>query len=141
QASGRVVTPDLGVGRIVLEGEMATRWNETQNRFLSLGGDNGLRGFIIGEFTGQRRAVGHLEARTTDWRVWFTRAGAVAFWDVGGAAASFASMQVHDDVGFGVRVVIPQTSPEPLRIDWAFATDGLHRGWPGRLIVGYKQAF
>ena len=139
--SGKFVTPSFSIGRVVVAGDLGTRWNETQNRFLSAGGDTGLRGFIIGEFTGQRRAVGHVELRTAPRRIWFTRAGLVFFDDVGGAADTFRSMQVHDDVGIGLRVVVPQTSSLPIRIDWAFAVDGDHRGWPGRIIAGYSQGF
>jgi outer membrane translocation and assembly module TamA len=138
---GRIVTPSFGIGRVVFDADVSSRWDETQNRFLTAGGDSGLRGFIIGEFTGQRRFVGHVELRTASTKVWFTRAGAVAFTDVGSAANSFGAMDLHDDVGVGLRVVVPQTSPEPIRIDWAFAVDGDHRGWPGRIIAGYRQGF
>jgi outer membrane translocation and assembly module TamA len=134
-----VVSPTFSIGRVVFQADMATRWHETQNRFLSAGGDSGLRGFIIGEFTGQRRAVGHVELRTHAEKLWFTRVGAIAFWDVGGAANSFGDMQVHNDVGIGFRAVVPQTSPEPLRFDWSFGLDGPRAGWPGRIILGYRQ--
>jgi hypothetical protein len=139
--SGRLVTPSFRIGRVVFDADAETRWNETQNRFLTAGGDSGLRGFIIGEFTGQRRVMGHVELRTAPLKVWFTEAGAVVFDDVGGAASSFRSMGLHDDVGVGLRVVVPQTSPEPIRLDWAFALDGDHAGWPGRIIAGYRQGF
>ena len=121
--------------------DASTRWRESQNRFLTAGGDNGLRGFIIGEFTGQRRAVGHVELRTLPLRVAFTRVGAVAFWDSGGAADTFREMGIHNDVGIGLRVLVPQTSPAPMRFDWAIALDGGHAGFPGRFIAGYDQAF
>jgi len=42
------VSPTFAIGRVVAQLDASTRWRETQNRFLSAGGDNGLRGFIIG---------------------------------------------------------------------------------------------
>ncbi|MCE9572738.1 MAG: hypothetical protein K8W52_06235 [Deltaproteobacteria bacterium] len=141
-ADARLVTPNLFcIGRVVAEVEVATRWAESQNRFLSAGGDSGLRGFIVGEFIGQRRLVGHLEVRTAPRHVWFTRVGGVAFYDVGGAADTLRDMPIHQDVGVGLRILVPQTSPEPLRFDWAIGLDGANRGFPGRFIAGYRQGF
>jgi hypothetical protein len=141
-ADARLVTPTLfSIGRVVAELELATRWEESQNRFLSAGGDSGLRGFIVGEFIGQRRLVGHLEARTAPRRVWFTNVGGVAFYDVGGAGDTLRDLPIHQDVGIGLRILVPQTSPEPLRFDWAIALDGATRGFPGRFIAGYRQGF
>jgi hypothetical protein len=140
-ASVKVATPSLSIGRIIVAGDLGTRWDETQNRFLTAGGDTGLRGYIIGQFMGLRRAVGHVELRTRSTKVWFMRAGAVAFTDFGGAANTFGSMPLNGDVGIGLRVVIPQTGPLPLLFDWAFAVNGDRAGWPGRIILGYGQGF
>jgi hypothetical protein len=141
-ATARLVTPTLFcIGRVVAELEVGTRWAESQNRFLTAGGDSGLRGFIVGEFSGQRRLVGHLEARTVPHHFWFTHVGGVAFYDVGGAANTLSDLPIHQDVGVGLRILVPQTSPEPLRFDWSFALDGPGRGFPGRIIAGYKQGF
>jgi hypothetical protein len=140
-ASGRLVSPSFSIGRVIVAGDLGTRWDETQNRFLTAGGDTGLRGFIIGQFMGRRRAVGHVELRTRSTKLWFMRAGAVAFTDFGGAGETFRSMPYNADVGVGLRVVIPQTGPLPLLFDWAFAVNGDRAGWPGRIILGYGQGF
>ncbi len=141
-ATARFVSPTLFcIGRVVAELEVGTRWEESQNRFLSAGGDSGLRGFIVGEFIGQRRLVGHVEARTAPRHLWFTHVGGLAFYDVGGAGDTLRDLPIHHDVGLGLRILVPQTSPEPLRFDWAFALDGPTRGFPGRFIAGYRQGF
>jgi hypothetical protein len=142
-ASGllRVVTPSFTSGRVLLEVRAATLWNDTQNRFVTVGGDNGLRGFPINEFEGQRRFVTQVEYRSRALRLLLARLGGVAFYDLGGAAESFGSMRLHHNVGVGVRALIPQMSPEPFRFDLSFALDGPDAGFPGRIIAGYRQAF
>jgi hypothetical protein len=142
-ASGllRIVSPSFTTGRVLLEVRAATLWNETQNRFVTVGGDNGLRGFPINEFEGQRRFVTQVEYRSRALRILLARLGGVAFYDLGGAAESFGSMALHHNVGIGLRALIPQMSPEPFRFDVAFALDGPDAGLPGRIIAGYRQAF
>jgi outer membrane translocation and assembly module TamA len=136
-----MVTPSFATGRVLLEVRAATLWNDTQNRFVTVGGDNGLRGFPINEFEGQRRFVTQLEYRSRALRILLARLGGVAFYDLGGAAESFSSMRLHHNVGVGVRALIPQMSPEPFRFDVSFALDGPDAGLPGRIIAGYRQAF
>jgi hypothetical protein len=140
-AETRVVTPTLfGWIRFVNEIRIATLWHETQNRFLSLGGDTGLRGFGINQFDGLRRLVMQSELRTAPIPILFTRWGLVAFYDVGGAAASLKSMTFHSDVGLGVRVLLPQMSSQILRFDFAFPLDGPTRG-QFRFTAGFMSAF
>jgi hypothetical protein len=115
-----VVTPSLGQSRIVAQAAIATRWNDTQNAFLSIGSDSGLRGFDINEFIGQRRMTVQIEARSLSVPVWLLRFGGVAFYEVGGAANTFSTMQLYQDIGFGLRMLIPQTSRELWRFDLAF---------------------
>jgi outer membrane translocation and assembly module TamA len=144
----RLVTPSLRVGddgeialgRVVAEARLSTRWNETQNRFLTLGGDNGLRGFVLNQFDGQRRAVGQLEVRTAPISVLFTRVGLVAFYEAGGAADSLRTMAIYHDAGIGLRLLIPQLSPELLRYDFAVALNGRNAGGL-RFSAGFRQSF
>lgn len=140
-ASAKLVSPTLGcAARIVAEVRVATLLRETQNRFLSLGGDNGLRGFGVGEFTGQRSAVLQVEARTRPVRLGFTRWGAVAFWDVGGTGARAADVALHQNVGLGARVLIPQASSQLLRVDAAFPVGALDLGGY-RITAGFESEF
>jgi hypothetical protein len=136
----RVISPTLfRTFRIANEVRLATLWHET-NRFLSLGGDNGLRGFGINQFDGQRRLIVQTELRTMPLPVLFTRWGIVLFHDVGGAADTLKTIDLHHDLGVGVRVLTPQLSSQVLRFDFAFPLDG-----PGvgqfRFSAGFMSAF
>jgi outer membrane translocation and assembly module TamA len=135
------VTPTIARWlRIVAEARIQTLWNETQNRFLTLGGDNGLRGFGINQFEGQRSAVLQTELRTAPIRILVTRWGLVAFYDVGGAANSLRTMTLHHDVGGGVRVLIPQASAQLFRFDFSFPLDGPTAG-SIRITAGFRSEF
>ena len=54
------------------------------------------------------------------------------------------TVQLHQDFGFGVRLLIPQFNAYVIRFDWAFATDSTvltRAGWPGRISIGFQQTF
>ena len=137
----RLVAPTLRrLVRVVAELRLFTLWDETQNRFFTIGSDNGLRGFSIGEFVGQRKVALQLEARSRPWRLAFFRFGGVLFYDAGGAAGSFGTMDLHHDIGIGLRALIPQLSRELMRFDFAFPLDGSGRGKP-RFIAGFRSEF
>lgn len=140
-ASLRVVSPATRAGRLVGEVRLAGLFREHGNRFLTLGGDSGLRGFPVGAFAGERRVVGQLEARTRSARlVLGMRWGLVGFYDVGHAADTLRALVLQQDVGFGLRGLTPQLSREVFRFDLAVPLTGLERGHP-RIIAGYRQAF
>ena len=139
----RVGTPIYRYFRIVAQGEVDTRWHDTQNAFYAIGSDSGLRGYPIGEFIGQRRATGMLELRSMPIAFWVLRFGAVAFYEAGGAANSFGDMQLHQDAGFGLRFLLPQTSRDIWRFDLAFPFDavpGSPAGVP-HFIAGFGSYF
>jgi hypothetical protein len=137
----RVVTPTLFRWlRVVNEIRFATLWHETQNRFLSIGGDNGLRGFGINQFDGQRRVVMQTEIRTAPIPIKFTRWGIVAFHDIGGASETLKTMTLHNDVGLGIRLLLPQMSAQVMRFDFAFPLDG-NAGGQFRFTAGFNSAF
>jgi len=62
---------------------------------------------------------GQIEARSNPIALWVLRVGAVAFYELGGVNTSVRDLQVFDDVGFGVRALIPQTSRLLFRFDFA----------------------
>jgi hypothetical protein len=127
--------------RVAGHAELAAYLRDSENRYLTLGGDSGLRGFTVGAFAGEKRVRGNLEVRTIPRRVWFTRLGLLAFWDVGHAANAFADLRLQHDVGLGVRAVIPQLQTSAFRLDWAVPLTGETVGLPGRVILGFEQAF
>ncbi len=139
----RVGTPIYRYLRVVAQGELDTRWHDTQNAFYAIGSDSGLRGYPISEFIGQRRLTGLLEVRSMPLPFWVFRIGGVAFYEVGGAANSFGDMQLHQDAGFGLRFLIPQTSRDLWRFDLAFPFDavpGSPAGVP-HFIAGFGSYF
>lgn len=139
----RLVTPTLGIGRLVTELKLSGLYIDRQNQYYRLGGDSGLRGYPINEFIGDRRAVWNTEFRTRPVPVLFTRWGLVGFHEIGGAASSFRSMQLFQDVGFGLRALIPQVDPDVFRFDFAFALDDVPDPMAGRFrfTAGYEQTF
>ncbi len=143
-AQVRAATPTLGYFRVVGQAHLETRWNDTQNAFYTLGSEAGLRGYDIGQFIGNRRIVGQLEARSVPVPWWVLRLGAVAFYEVGGAAVSFNEMALHHDVGVGLRMLIPQTARDLFRFDFAKPLDGEHScPLPGNIcfIAGFDSYF
>ena len=133
--------PAFGVLRMVVRSRADRLIDDTQNRILFAGGRTGLRGYRIGAFAGDTRLVTNVEVRTMPMSVWTTRLGAVAFWDFGHAADTPRDLALRHDVGFGLRLLVPQANTLPLRADWAFPLAGGRPTWPGRLSVGFDQAF
>ncbi|MEZ4367337.1 MAG: hypothetical protein R2939_13785 [Kofleriaceae bacterium] len=138
--TARLVSPRLPGFRVVAEARLSALWNETQNRFLAIGSEAGLRGFAISEFTGQRKVSGQLEVRSDPVPVLFTRCGLVGFYDVGGATDRLPSLALHHDVGLGFRILIPQLAQELMRLDLAVPLDGRAAGRP-RLVAGFQSEF
>lgn len=137
----RVVTPSVSIGRAVIEARVAGFFREEGNRLLAVGGNAGLRGYPVNAFVGERSAVVQTELRSRSVRLLLgTRWGAVLFHDLAAAADQIGELQPYQDVGVGVRGLVPQTSPEIFRFDLAFPLDGAYRGRP-RFIAGYRQAF
>ena len=140
----RAATPTLRYFRVVAQTHFETRWNDTQNTFYTLGSEAGLRGYDLAQFIGDRRFVGQVELRSIPIPWWVLRLGAVAFYEVGGAASSFGTMQLHHDIGAGFRMLIPQTARDLFRFDFAKPLDGQHRcPIPGNIcfIAGFDSYF
>jgi hypothetical protein len=136
--------PIAGAGRVVLAATTSAVRADTYRTRRFLGGDSGLRGYQIGEFQGPIDFAAHAEIRTAPLAFRSQRVGAVLFYDVGHAAASFAELHPHHDVGIGLRWLIPQLNSSVVRIDWAVATQAgpyTQAGLPGRITAGFMQAF
>ena len=137
----RGATPPIGNAvRLVAQSSVSTRWNDTQNGFYAIGSDSGLRGYNINEFAGVRLFNLQAEVRTLPYPIWVLRLGAVAFYDLGSAAKTFREMALHQDAGIGVRMLIPQTSAQLLKFDFAVPFDGANRG-ALRFLAGFGSEF
>jgi hypothetical protein len=115
----RASTPTYGWLRVLGQSQMQVRWHDTQNQFYALGSEAGLRGYGVGQVIGDRRFLTQLEVRTVPVPFWVLRFGAVVFYDGGGAADTLREMRLLHDVGFGLRMLVPQTSRQLFRFDLA----------------------
>lgn len=122
----RGATPRLGFGRFVLRGDWLTQREQLTPALVTLGGDNGLRGYpsqYLFAF-GADRLRGNVEYRTPPWVVSFLHFGAVAFFDVGTVYRDIETAQVFHAAGIGLRMVVPQASSFAYRLDLGVPTDG-----------------
>jgi hemolysin activation/secretion protein len=101
------------------------------NEQLTIGGDNGLRGYPMRYQAAKKVAMFTLEQRFyTDWYPFrLFRVGAVAFADVGRAWGVYgvpdADLGLLRDVGVGLRIGTPRSSRgNMLHIDVAYPLDG-----------------
>ena len=144
-AAVSLASPLWRAGRVVSEAEVSTLHRNTRpDSFYTMGGESGLRGYGLNEFQGQARFIAHIEARSRPLALAALRLGVVAFYDVGHAAPSLTGLRPVQDVGAGVRLLVPQLNFYVLRVDWAFPLQRgatTQPGWPGRLAAGFKQVF
>ncbi len=135
--------------RLAARASWSGLFDDTANRFFTVGGDSGLRGYTIAAFVGYGpdavRVLTNVELRSMAFPILFTRVGAILFWDAGHAADCYRGcerpLSLHQDVGGGVRVLIPQLQPYVFRFDWALPLTGSTAGFPGRFIAGVNQVF
>ena len=126
-----------GLFRIVAEAQVDSKRADTTNTPFVLGGANGLRGYAIGEFIGTTRSRRpHRGPDASRSAIWSQRFGMVAFYDIGDAAPSFSDLLPRNDVGLGLRWLVPQFNSTVIRFDWAVPAPG-RRGHAG----GYAGAF
>ncbi len=163
-----LITPLVGgFFRVVVTSNIAVLLENHRRLFFAVGGSSGadgagladgyprsfdsvLRGYPVNQFTGYgAKVTQHIEVRTTALKLAFLRLGGLVFFDAGHAAKDLSSLSLYEDIGFGLRLLIPQLNTYALRADWAFPlrtarTPGLptiHAGWPGRLTFGFRQVF
>jgi hypothetical protein len=145
EATGYYASPIIHrLLRVVVSGKADAVRSDTRHTRFFLGGDNGLRGYVIGEFPGTSQAVGHVEVRSMPLAIWSQRFGTVLFVDAGDASSSLWALTLRTDAGIGLRWLIPQLNSAVLRVDWAVPlTDGIvtPAGLPGRASAGYSQVF
>ena len=146
-ASIRIVTPTYWYARVVANLSTATRWNPSASSFFFLGSDDGLRGYLINEFFGERLARANIEVRSTPWPLWFFRVGGVLFYDAGAVPDTWKEFtfkeHLHHNIGIGARALIPQSNRELFRFDLAIPLDDGQRTRAGslRFIASFEQFF
>jgi hypothetical protein len=136
----RGATPAWLAGRLVGYASWAGRRRDTGKTTVTLGGDNGLRGYPSAAFLaiGGERLRGNLEYRTLPLVVASIHVGGVAFYDFGSVYTSLRTAQLNHSVGAGVRLLFPQINRTPFGIDVGVPLDG--RGFGVLLSYASEQA-
>jgi hypothetical protein len=142
RSSIKIATPRVAdTFRVVAQADLGLRLRERGNGRFRIGGTNGLRGYQILEFTGQKQLLTNFEVRSMPLKFLFARAGGLLFWDMGHAADRLEQLRMKHSVGFGLRTLVPQLQPIVFRFDWAFPLQGASAGFPGRISAGVAQVF
>jgi hypothetical protein len=132
-------SPFVGPVRLVAFGDASLRRDVRDNELVRLGGQTDLRGYEIGSFVGSSFYRSTIEMRSLPHKLLFMRVGYVAFWDAGDAAENPESLRIHQDLGVGLKVLIPQTGEALGFLYWAFPLDREEQNFPGRISLGFGQ--
>jgi hypothetical protein len=115
----RAATPVFSIFRFVVRSYLELRRSDTQRTYVTLGGDNALRGFPSQYFhgSGADRFLANFELRTLpiEWEA--VHVGAVLFYDVGSVFYKPSAMQLSHGVGLGIRLLFPQFNRTPFSFD------------------------
>jgi hypothetical protein len=136
----RGATPHLLLGRLVLRGYWEVRRNDTGNVLVTLGGDNGLRGYpsrYIQKRSGNLMR-GNLEYRTLPLQWQSVHAGAVLFYDIGSVYRRVKNLNLRSSIGAGLRLLFPQLNYYAFRFDFGIPLD--HKGARVLFSFGRGQA-
>ena len=156
----RLMTPRLGIGRLVFDGRLLNRYRNYLNDHSTLGGETRLRGYPSGRFRGKDVMVFNAEFRSRPVEVLKAQLGGALFFDSGAAFDGFSNFRLGSDpkrssqpglsatgglsAGFGLRLFLPQINRIVIRADWGFPLARGYResdGFPGELTVTFGQAF
>ncbi|HVY31207.1 MAG TPA: BamA/TamA family outer membrane protein [Polyangiaceae bacterium] len=118
----RAVTPRLGFGRLVVDGEATLALDDSRFRARpSYGNANRLRGSV--NVTAASAAVVNLEYRTPALQLWTEQLGGVLFFDAGRFEQDGGGTIDKSAVGAGLRLVTPVLERSGLRFDLAVPLD------------------
>jgi hypothetical protein len=115
-----VVSPSLGIGRLISTTSVLNRWRNSLNARSYMGDESLLRGYPTRYFFGKDLVATNLELRSRGIDLAAIQLGGAVFYDVGNAFDGFDNLRPKHDVGFGLRVVFPQFSRDVLRFDFGF---------------------
>jgi hypothetical protein len=139
----RIVTPRLGLGRIVFDAAALNRYRNYLNRQSFLGGESRLRGYPSNFFSGKDFVAMNLEFRTRPVEIFACQLGGAMFYDVGAAFDGFDNLHPQQSVGGGLRVLFPQIDRVVFRGDIGFPTVRPLPPGVGTMsfFVAFEQAF
>jgi hypothetical protein len=121
----RMASAPVVLGRFFARGDATFRQNDVTHALVSLGGDNGLRGYPSQAFFdfGASTALGTLEWRSLPLAWQSIHLGFAAFYDVGSVFSAPNEMIPHHSLGVGVRFLFPQFNRGVYRVDFAAPLD------------------
>jgi hypothetical protein len=140
-ANIRVVTPRIGLGRIVYDSLLLNRYENYLNERFTIGGGTRLRGYPPQAFLGKDVVASNLEFRTTPLEILRTQLGAALFYDVGDAFDGADDLRLKQSVGLGLRALIPQANRIVFRADYGLPVVAGRAVGPGSLFLTFGQAF
>ena len=118
----RGASPMLKFVRLVARLSWDGRRQDTSRTQVSLGGDNGLRGFVSQAFFARGASLVRfnfeVRSRPLAWRS--VHVGGVLFYDTGAVYQSLDRVTFHHAVGLGARFMLPQFNRLPFRGDVGF---------------------
>ncbi|HMR74148.1 MAG TPA: BamA/TamA family outer membrane protein [Polyangiaceae bacterium] len=140
-ANIRVVTPRIGLGRIVYDSVLLNRYENYLNERFTIGGGTRLRGYPPQAFLGKDVVASNLEFRTTPVEILRSQVGAAFFYDVGDAFDGADDLRLKQSVGLGLRALIPQANRIVFRADYKLPVVAGRAVGPGSLFLTFGQAF
>lgn len=147
----REITPRFGPFRLFIYATLTARAHDLDNQRLTLGSDNGLRGYATRAFQGNNLYRLNVEIRTRALNFWTIHVGGVAFYDGGdappakgpkGEVAGILAGGWHQNAGVGLRILLPQFNREVIRLDLGFPFELPAGGsYLPRFSAEFAQAF
>lgn len=137
EARLRVVTPRIGVGRLVFDGMLLNRYRNHLGALSFVGGEGRLRGYPTRALAGSDVLAFNTEYRSRPFELASMQLGVGLFYDVADAFDGASTLHPHHAVGAGLRAVLPQLDRSVLRVDLALPLAG---GSPS-LFIGFNHAF
>lgn len=115
----RGATPRLPFGRLVFFANWDARQRDTTRTLVTLGGDNGLRGYPTDALfgVGASRLRLNAELRSPPVVIASAHVGAVLFWDGGAVYEALDAFDFRQSVGLGLRMLFPQFNRFTFRLD------------------------
>jgi hypothetical protein len=122
----RGATPSLLLGRLIMSLKWEARRADTSNTTVSLGGDNGLRGYKSKEIQSDESddfILGNIEYRTLPLKWKSVHLGMVLFYDIGSVYYRLDRLKFNHASGIGLRLLFPQFHSYLFRLDFGVPLD------------------
>lgn len=116
----RGASPVFWVFRFVARAYLELRRRDTQQTYVTLGADNGLRGYPSQQVYGYGadRFLANFELRTLPIAWQAVHVGAVLFYDIGSVFTQNQAVPLYHSAGVGLRLLFPQLNRTPFSFDF-----------------------